>query len=77
MVDRDEEYISGLLQGAAELSDADYPIFNFLKICNEDGYNILHAAVLCKSLRIIELILDGYNNRMLYVCCLCSLSRCL
>jgi len=53
------KYITALLHRAAELIDTDiHPIFKFLEISNEDGYNMLHAAVIHKKVEIINIILD-------------------
>ena len=64
IADGDEEYITDLLNKAAGLCDADYSIINFLKISNEDGYNMLHAAIFCKATNIVDMILE-YSNRKL------------
>ena len=52
-----------MLNRAAELTDTTVPIYKFLKITNEDGYSMLHAAVFYKNVEIMELIFD-YGNSM-------------
>ena len=57
------KYVTDLLNRAAELTDITVPIYKFLNITNEDGYNMLHAAVFYKNVEIMELIFD-YGNSM-------------
>ena len=64
IVDGDEEYITDLLNKGAGLCDADFLMFNFLKISNEDGYNMLHAAIFCKAINIVDLILEYSNSKL-------------
>lgn len=52
------EYVTALLHRAAELTDTTVSISKFLKVSNEDGYNMLHAAVFYKKIEIMELIFD-------------------
>jgi len=61
------EYVTALLHRAAELADtAIHPISKFLEISNEDGYNILHAAVIHKKIEIMEMIFE-YGTSMYHI----------
>jgi len=67
VVDGDVKYITALLQRAAELADTViHPISKFLEISNEDGYNMLHAAVIHKKIEIMEKIFD-YGTSMYHI----------
>ena len=59
------EYVTTLLHRAAELAGDIVPIAKFLKITNEEGYNMLHAAVYYKNVEIMELIFD-YGTSKFY-----------
>ena len=72
MADGDIEYITALLHRAAELTltDPNLPIIRFLEICNEDGYNLLHATVIHKKLEIMELLFEYGTSRYFVTTCL-------
>ena len=62
------EYVTALLHRAAELAGDTVPIAKFLEITNEEGYNMLHAAVYHKNVEIMELIFNygtsKFNNSL-------------
>jgi len=60
------KFITALLHRAAELADTVIPISKFLEVSNEDGYNMLHAAVIHKKIEIMEMIFD-YGTSMYHI----------
>ena len=65
VADGDLEYVTALLHRAAELAGDTVPMAKFLKITNEEGYNMLHAAVCYKNVEIMELIFDYGTSELI------------
>ena len=61
----DLESVKLLLNKAGHAADSFYPISNFLEVCDESGYNMLHAAIVNKRIKIIEELFDCGTSKLL------------
>ena len=60
--DGDKDYIHELLEAAEKFvsSTKQLKLYDLIKICDDKGFNMLHAAIINKRLEVVEEIFD-YN----------------
>ena len=66
--DGEKDYIHKLLEKAVEFlsSTKQLELYDLIKICNDEGFNMLHAAIINKRFEVIEEIFS-YDSSKIHV----------